>query len=148
LHLAAAWPVISTHHAAWRSHAARAPPCHRCRRHTEFHKPPAVGPVVQVERVQVELLNLVFVSHTSQDDGRLSASRLARGIADTLIDARVPTFFDATALTGGVKWAPAIEASAASAQVFVAIISPSYLKRYWCMRELGECHASDAPAHA
>jgi hypothetical protein len=87
----------------------------------------------------VELQNLVFVSHTTQDDQRLSASLLAKGISEALIAVRVPTFFDATSLTSGVVWARAIEASAAGAQVFVAIISPSYPKRYWCMRELGEC---------
>jgi hypothetical protein len=66
------------------------------------------------------------------------ASLLAKGISEALIAVRVPTFFDATFLNGGMVWARAIEASAAGAQVFVAIISPSYPKRYWCMRELGE----------
>ena len=130
-------------HAAPRATAAAA-------HHTEFHTlPPDDGVLAPVySRPRVELQNLVFVSHTSQDDASLSASLLAKGISEALIAVRVPTFFDATALTGGDVWGRAIEVCAAGAQVFVAVISPSYFKRYWCMRELGKYDASNAPAHA
>ena len=131
--------LMSFTHVAPRATAAAA-------HHTEFHELPANDRVLArvTSRPRVELQNLV--SHTTQDDASLCASLLAKGISEALITVNVPTFFDATALHGGVVWGRAIEASAAGAQAFVAIITPSYPERYWCMRELGEHDARNEPA--
>ena len=81
------------------------------------------------------MLPLTFVSHTGQDEKYLT-SQLAQSIAGLLKEPRVPFFFDARSLPSGVLWERAIKFSAAGAQVFVAIVHPSYCRHYWCMREL------------
>ena len=95
---------MSFTHVAPRASAAAA-------HHTEFHELPANDRVLArvTSRPRVELQNLV--SHTTQDDASLCASLLAKGISEALIAVNVPTFFDATALHGGVVWGRAIEAS-------------------------------------
>ena len=82
------------------------------------------------------MLPLAFVSHTGQDDTTWATGQLARGIAEKLIGHNVPVFFDVRSLQSGVLWESAIEFNAAAAQVFVTIVSPTYCRRYWCMREL------------
>jgi hypothetical protein len=84
-------------------------------------------------RWQEELLNTAFLSHTGRD---YHAGELAAAIHDRLKAKKRLSFFDVENITVGERWAPKIESSVKWSLVFVPIISPTYFKRFWPMREL------------
>lgn len=84
-------------------------------------------------RRQEELLNTAFLSHTGRE---YRAGELAGAIYDRLKAKKRLSFFDVKTIDGGEFWASKIETSVKRSLVFVPIISPTYPKRFWPMREL------------
>lgn len=75
----------------------------------------------------------VFLSHTGQDE---KSRRFAAFLQDGLKEKNIPFFYDAVSIPYGVKWQEYIEIHVVHCTAFVAILSPRYFKRRWCMREL------------
>lgn len=75
----------------------------------------------------------VFISHTGQDNAALV---FAGHLKHMLDDQGIVAFFDADTLQAGDLWKEKIRDYVGNSLVFVAILSPTYFKRYWCMHEL------------
>ena len=75
----------------------------------------------------------VFISHTGKDT---RAADFAAYLAKELKDEGIVFFYDETCLPTGDKLEQRIPAEAKGCTVFVAVMSPTYFQRYWCMLEL------------
>lgn len=105
-------------------------------------KTPPIGPLLQ------ESTNgRVFISHTGQDE---TARNFAANLKDRLEDKGIPYFYDLDSLNPGVHWKDCIHDNVETCAVFLAILSPSYFFRYWCMKELHlalSCHRQIIPIY-
>ena len=75
----------------------------------------------------------VFISHTGKD---AMAAVFAAYLAKELKDEGIVFFYDETCLSTGDNLEQRIPAEAKGCTVFVAVMSPTYFQRYWCMLEL------------
>lgn len=75
----------------------------------------------------------VFISHTGRDKAALD---FAAHLKDKLDDQGIAAFFDAATVRVGDRWEDKIRSNVQHCRIFVAILSPNYFKRYWCMHEL------------
>ena len=75
----------------------------------------------------------IFISHTGQDTG---VGNFAANLHDKLEDKEILSFCDACSLHPSELWKERIRWKVGKCAVFVAILSPTYFKRYWCMHEL------------
>jgi TIR domain len=86
-----------------------------------------------------ELLSQAFLSHAGQDNvsGHNSAN-FTKHLAASLRRDGIQRFLDCDShsLKLGADWSDDITDHAQRSRVMVAVLSPSYLERYWCMREL------------
>jgi hypothetical protein len=97
-------------------------------------EPPAFVPVFTLE--QINLINQAFISHTGRDNDTFESSSLASAINGILTSKRLASFFDARTLGCGVLWDRKIQVCVKCSKVFVALFSPNFPLRYWCMHEL------------
>jgi hypothetical protein len=88
------------------------------------------------EQENATLIDMAFLSHTGQDSNPYKTDLLVEAVHNSLRAEKTLTFFDVDNIWGGDIGASKIETSVKLSRIFVAIISPSYLKRFWCMREL------------
>ncbi len=79
------------------------------------------------------LLHQAFISYTGLDD---KIGSLARKVQQSLGKHNRAAFFDVRSLEAGADYAEVIKECVQSSKVFVALLSPSFCKRYWCMYEL------------
>lgn len=84
-------------------------------------------------KAQVILPCQVFISYTGQDE---AANTFAAYLKDQLETQGISIFYDATTLRTGDMWETRIRWHAMKCQVFVCIVSPTYCRRYWCLKEL------------
>src|SRR6478609_7959941 len=76
----------------------------------------------------------VFISHTGQDEqGRIFAASVLKPALDT---AGITTFIDFNSLSPGCLWQPELVEAAATSAVFVVVLTRTFGKRFWCLREL------------
>ena len=80
-----------------------------------------------------EIRSPVFISHTGQDD---TARNFAAHLGDKMKDQDIEYFYDARCIPPSVQWEQVIREAVSDCSVFVAVLSPTYFKRYWCMHEL------------
>ena len=74
-----------------------------------------------------------FISHTGQDP---AAGNFAAHLHDKLEDQDMLHFYDGLSIEPGEEWKERIRSEVEKCAVFVAILSPTYFQRYWCMHEL------------
>jgi TIR domain len=79
------------------------------------------------------MIRQAFISHTGQDPG---AATFAAQLSKDLHGIGISTFLDHRSLEGGDDWSELIEHNARHSQVMVVVLSESYFRRWWCMREL------------
>jgi hypothetical protein len=76
----------------------------------------------------------VFISHTGQDP---AAKTFAASILKPALEAAgLSVFMDFSNLPPGCEWPAALVDAAAHSAVVVAVLSRSYVRRFWCMYEL------------
>lgn len=75
----------------------------------------------------------MFISHTGKDE---KGGEFAEALYHQLRQCRIAAFFDKYSLHEGEVWQPRITDAARRCRVFVAVISPTYVKRKWPMLEL------------
>ena len=75
----------------------------------------------------------VFISHTGQDQ---DAATFAAMLKETLDKENIEAFYDRHSIPPGADWQKKIKRAVLECNVFVAILSPAYFERYWCMLEL------------
>jgi hypothetical protein len=75
----------------------------------------------------------VFLSHTGHDE---TARNFTVYLKDNLDQNKISAFYDIDSINCGEEWTKTMEDNVANCRVFVAILSPTYFKQYWCMREL------------
>jgi hypothetical protein len=86
------------------------------------------------EEVPKQLQRQVFISHTGQDClGRIFATSI---LQPALQAAGISTYTDCMDLHPGSAWPTELVQAAATSAVFVAVITKTYPKRFWCLREL------------
>jgi TIR domain len=82
-------------------------------------------------------LSQAFLSHTGQDnDNGHNAANFTKHVAASLRRDGIQRFLDCDSLKLGADWSDDITDNAQHSRVMVAVLSPSYFERYWCMREL------------
>lgn len=74
-----------------------------------------------------------FVSHTGQDP---PAKDFAANLANAIGEKNLQCFYDEKTIRPGDKLDEEIKQGVLGCKVFIAILSPSYFKRKWCMLEL------------
>lgn len=78
-----------------------------------------------------------FISHTGADrkDG-INSANFATSLAERLEQNGVQVFIDHQSIEGGDDWRDKLVHHVGRSQVIVVVLSETYFKRYWCMREL------------
>lgn len=74
-----------------------------------------------------------FLSHTGRDTTSCQFTVYLKEKAESL---NIPCFCDYASIPPATPWAKYIEKAVTECQAFVAILSPEYFRRYWCMHEL------------
>jgi hypothetical protein len=74
----------------------------------------------------------VFLSHTGHDE---TARNFTAHLKESLDQNKISAFYDMDSINCGEQWTKTME-DVVNCRVFVAILSPTYFKQYWCMREL------------
>ena len=91
---------------------------------------------------------VAFLSHTGQDAG---VTTFIDYLSAELTHRNLPYFYDVESLRLASKWPDEIRLALGNCKVFVAVLTPTYFKRYWCMYELDkavEAKKSIIPVYA
>lgn len=92
------------------------------------------------------LRDQAFLSHTGADRPIGSVPIVQALYTELQERRRVPAFYDTHSIEPGAAWRDKIDRCARGSRVFVAVLSPMYFERYWCMHEL-EAAVLDAAAN-